>query len=388
MYLDIAKMCTRFQPIYILVILPIAYKYGYSDVAFIIYMLVLLFALLTKIKLEFLVDLRSFLIASLLLVWYVIEFIVFDFQGLSRLVQIICVFLTVIINQKICWSRKDYLFLRNVAFSIIVISIVWIPITGFNLSRYMAYFSHSNFLGSIMFHIFIILVFVNNKTQNNKKVNFLISCGAVLFLVLVSDSRSSLVSIIVFVGIVWWDLINRNSKSNNFKVNVALIVSITFSIVFTIVYPKLVGTSLGMALEMFSRQYLDKNFFSGRQVLWNSIINKVGEAPFGGHGLAAVPSMYMDTSFSSHNLWLQLVLQTGFVGLVLFLMFGYILYKQTKNSNDKTIGCAYICAIIIHECFEVTLTQNEFATGIIFWMLIGIITNPNNRKQLIGEMRS
>ena len=98
-------------------------------------------------------------------------------------------------------------------------------------------------------------------------------------------------------------------------------------------------------------------------------------SPIVGLGLDKEPGYYYNTSYSSHNLWLQLALQMGITGLILMAIFLLVVqYRIAKGDNPLwRISVSFFIALIFHECFEVSLTQNNLAVGLISWLIFGIM---------------
>ena len=152
-----------------------------------------------------------------------------------------------------------------------------------------------------------------------------------------------------------------------------------FAIIFTAVYAYLVQTEIGAILNRLSWQYSGKQFFSGRQRLWRQLTEVILMQPIQGYGLHVQPGLLIDISLSAHNLYLQILLQCGFVGLFLLAAFLYRISKNIKMSYLAPQGIAYICAIIFNELFEPAITQTGFIYGCVTWMVLGIVANSRRR---------
>ena len=379
--MKLKKIYIQFQSVLILLLMPVLYKADYSYIAFILYMAITAVYLLYMFKTDSGLNLNIFIYGGLVSAWMAFELILFDFQGVLRIIQYVCLLLTIIVNSRIKWDNEDYVFLQKTARKVIILAVIWIPVSGFQLSRYAAYYSHSNYLGSMMFHIGIILALVHYLDKTQKKGRFVLEETVVFFIAAISNSRSAIFALIIFWGLLFvFKTGKKKHTKQSYKFNAAIFGAIIFAVAVTVIYPRLVNTSLGLSIEMISRKYLSKNFFSGRHILWDRILKLTAESPIIGYGLSATPGMYIDTSFSSHNLWLQIMLQTGITGLLLFVLFLFAVIKKIKVSRSDKIGIAYICALIFHECFEVTLTQNEFSTGIIAWIIFGIMMTKSLSK--------
>ena len=152
-----------------------------------------------------------------------------------------------------------------------------------------------------------------------------------------------------------------------------------FAFIFTAIYMLLLNSEVASTLNILSMTYTGKNFFSGRQMLWGNLIEAISLRPFFGYGLNALPNLVVDTNLSSHNLYLQTLLQGGFVGMFLLAAFMARILRDIQRTDLAPEGAAYICAVIFNECFEPTITQTGFVYGCVTWMILGIIANSRGR---------
>ena len=114
----------------------------------------------------------------------------------------------------------------------------------------------------------------------------------------------------------------------------------------------------------------------------------IEEEPWWGQGVGFQPEADPQyAGLSAHNLYLQIALQLGYVGVGLFVgFFGAIwasLWRNRRSRMVRLVG-AFFIGIIVHESFEVTLTQNNLAIGCIFWLILSFGLNPS----LIGPLPS
>ena len=165
---------------------------------------------------------------------------------------------------------------------------------------------------------------------------------------------------------------------------VLVVLLVLCAIAITVIYPLLPNTPLGTSLELLSRLIFKKNFFSGRHIIWSRIEALILQSPFIGYGLDATPGMFYNTLFSSHNFWLQTSLQSGLIGMVIVvvLYLNAIYASYYPGSKEWYLVVSFGAAYMIHECFEVSLTQNNFCLGILVWFFLGfMIAQEKNRPQ-------
>ena len=127
-------------------------------------------------------------------------------------------------------------------------------------------------------------------------------------------------------------------------------------------------------MQEYSRKFFHKNFFSGREILWSALLECIKENPLTGLGLNIIPSdVINNTTLSSHNLFLQIGIQMGIIGIVsIFMIFKNIIKLCSKSENNISILISCFClGIILIEFFEVTITQNLLISGIEKWFILG-----------------
>lgn len=129
------------------------------------------------------------------------------------------------------------------------------------------------------------------------------------------------------------------------------------------------------AFNVFFRNYTGGNFASGRERLWGAVFERIKEHPWVGYGLGTrasdVTSMPLG---SAHNVFLHTLLQAGVMGLLpLLLLLRYIWLFFWRGRTDAVVrlSASFFIATIAHQSFEVSLTQNNLAIGILIWSVIG-----------------
>jgi O-antigen ligase len=184
----------------------------------------------------------------------------------------------------------------------------------------------------------------------------------------------------------------KTGKPQNTRMRgmVLLLCAVAVSVSITVIYPQLLNTSLGIKLELISRTVFHKNFFSGRQEIWKNIEELIIRSPYIGYGLAATPSAFYTTDYSCHSLWLQTALQSGIPGILLLLGLYINAIFRSYHQENRTwyLIASFGAAYIIHESFEVSLTQNNFCLGISVWFFLGLaIAFRKNRLLMIKEKK-
>lgn len=117
---------------------------------------------------------------------------------------------------------------------------------------------------------------------------------------------------------------------------------------------------------------------SGRHVIWQIILSFAEQRPFFGWGAGALFTNIHDSEWSSHSYYLQVLLQTGYLGLgsviLLFLSIWHIARPSVAGERpgfDHVVGLVVVF-VIVHSSTEVFLTQNLLFVGMPAWMALGV----------------
>lgn len=164
-------------------------------------------------------------------------------------------------------------------------------------------------------------------------------------------------------------------RENRIAYNGAFLAAVVVLLTLPFVYSSLAGSSLGFELQSVSRELTGKNFFSGREAFWPSVYEAVWERPILGYGGSATPAIIADVGLSSHNLYLQVALQTGLTGLVVLLALLYSIWKVLwlgRHDEVVRLASAFMIGIMLHQTFEVSLTQNNLAIALVQWLPVGV----------------
>lgn len=303
-----------------------------------------------------------------------------DGRGLYVLVQLLLLlgfFICIILLRRIQWLITAL----AVAQSLFVIAVVaaW-TVSGFP-AGFSFYFGNANALGSFAFFglFFILAGYYQSKRPMLRQI-YRAAIIASLLALLASNVRSLLLVGFIMLGtaVCWRFLVSRRKL---FTLYLVFVISVIC--VFTYVYPTLATDPDWLVYDEIIYQYSNKSLFSGRQAIWSVLLEAVAKQPLFGYGVGTLPadvfpyeSPYAEGS--AHNLYLQITLQVGFVGLgALFLLIGAIWHAfRVRPTNKITIiAAAYFIGLLFHQTFEVTLTQNNLSIGLLQWLILAVGLN-------------
>lgn len=218
--------------------------------------------------------------------------------------------------------------------------------------------------------------------ESYKKITFFILILVQLLTVFLTQSRASIVSVLIFF------LIYTFVKSTD-KLKTALIEIFTLIIVF-ILFAIL---STRFNLSSFDRISVGLNT---RDDIWKLLIDSIADKSmfgvgFGNSELALLSSM----SRGAHNVYLSIMSEIGLFGFAIFIILLFFVIscclKQIKKYGRITIFCVYfslICSIMLHQFFEDQLLRYNFLSMYFFFMLLFITESSSDINTYLGKEES
>jgi hypothetical protein len=232
----------------------------------------------------------------------------------------------------------------------------------------------SNSSGILAFLFLFFCFSAAKKISNNffKLIN-IITVLLNLIIIFLAESRTAiLASCVTLLVYLFW---SRTKK--HYKKIVAAIVFLSIGFVF--IYLKLFYSNLGIIINNFFINYTGKNFFSGRQIAWESAIKEVINSEHFLTGMGHNSEFEMMNGYV-HNLYVQVFYQTGFIGIVLIvvllLSFSFLLKRaNSPNEYNLRVTASFFIGILIIQNFEGLLIYNISVISLLSWIIIGLLIN-------------
>jgi O-antigen ligase len=262
-------------------------------------------------------------------------------------------------------------------------------------SRVVSVFNNPNILGLYLAMIFPFVLLLFYHKSPNVKILGCISVAFILVCVAFTYSRSAWIALLcggiafaVMVtprGILW------------------LIPSIGAGLLACLAFPKSIGARINNFVT------LADSANSYRMSVWNSSWNMLTDTMFGGVGLGeeAFRTAYINYAAAgtqsaphSHSLYMQIAIQLGVIGLILFGVLMFVVCRKCLSSSiysgsSKEISvasrAALAGAISLLTAGFFDYTWYNFRVFFIFWALLGIacaavnIHETENSEDIISE---
>ncbi|MGY2409959.1 O-antigen ligase family protein [Pseudomonas pergaminensis] len=216
-------------------------------------------------------------------------------------------------------------------------------------------------------------------------VSYLIICSVLFFrprlalyawvfgvaLVLISESRASLLGLMVFfMTYVLLPRILRLRISGLYFFSFVVATAAVLSFSVGILFPE-----LNAELSRLSAEIFQKSLDSGRSSMWSMLFELMTGYEVWGRGGGVQIKDISDIEYSAHNLYLQIYMQLGLVGEFMLIALLYSIWNFTFRGGDlykvRIAASAFIGLLVIN-CFEVTLFQNNLVLSLPILVLIGI----------------
>ena len=276
-------------------------------------------------------------------------------------------------------------FLATIIASAILIfqnaSIVYIEYYS-KVVRQRGVFVHMHALGhAMMFFSYLYCFILIEKSIKRKAIIYILHVGFVLSVYCLYKSyvRSAYLGFIVF-----WTIYFASKKNKYFL----------FIITLAILY---------ITWDNFLSDYINKIFWktsthdinaasSGRIGIWSHNFKVFIESPLYskilGNGIGSFTSLVTGPYKHikpPHNDWLELVMATGIIGIILYLSIILIIVRDIKNSILRTNLKWFFYAVIISSLITSFTTNGyvfRFENNQIFWLIIGSFYSLNKIKDL------
>lgn len=321
-----------------------------------------------------------YLYSAMYFIIYIITFFISnEHNSFSYLFALLGTLSFIIISSHNQWQHK-YLKL----FAHIASGITWFVFLNWLLVEpifdgYQSISKNPNSLAIILFCILYmqLLTFRYSSYIGRSYFGLLICIN--LFLIYTTSSRSVFLSILILLLSMLLLLYSKKAFSKLFST------VLIFNFGFILIYVLLENTKIGQFLNGVSLHLLDKSFYSGRNEIWKQLLPYIYDKPFFGYGIGIDARELTSQANTSHNQYIQILLESGIIGLTLFLLLLYSIWKlllQNLTTFESKLSACFFIATLVYMNFESTLFQNNYAIGLMQWFIItlGVIINPTRLK--------
>lgn len=250
---------------------------------------------------------------------------------------------------------------------------------GYWISIYHGAVKYGNYNMSVGYHATFAAIVLIQQYINDKKIYKLILFICMVFISIVFGSRGCILCYLVMMILLWQKI--KTPKLKFLTIIIGLLV-------FFIVYIIGIGRILSGTIHMLQNMGLESRTLnglvssslslansSGRDVLWETILNKTAERPILGYGVFGEQHffevLYGDVQ-SAHNIILELLVSFGIpLGTALFILLVHSCIKALKILRDTELEIGYI-ALLSYNTGNL-MVSNTYWYSTNFWIMIGLI---------------
>lgn len=192
-----------------------------------------------------------------------------------------------------------------------------------------------------------------------------------LFFLAIGERTTALCLYIVYAVYLMLGVLK---KSKNFY-KLFFYIFVFCLIIFPFIYVYIRHLPIGDMLDQITYQETGAYFFSGRNRIWEIAIDYFKKSPLFGYGIGNKILVENGITWSTHNLYIYLLLQGGIVGTSIFIVFMRSIWMRFFNHlNDRIVklSAAYFISIMFYSGFELTLIINSVNISMYLWLVISM----------------
>lgn len=306
----------------------------------------------------------------LMIVMVSISFISSDYlENMADIVQLNFLLLFILGSARMHWNRS-LIKLAGYIFGIatLLIFLHWVQ-SGLPMFGFKSVYRNENYLAVLLFSFFYFNSVSLRLGKGLERVLFLAITFINIVLIAATSARSVFISLLSVL--VFWAILKFYRPLFNKLIYIVL----AGNFLFIGLYVLLSKIQLGTILNEWSRSLFNKNLFSGRTEIWIGVMNEVVHKPFFGYGVGVKASHIADTHLTTHNMYLQILLEFGIIGVILFVFLLIAIWRVLVKRLDHFVvrfSSCFLLGILIYLSFEVTLFQNNYSIALFQWLIMTI----------------
>ena len=232
---------------------------------------------------------------------------------------------------------------------------------------FMGVFSTTTFMG--LFCTLLIEICLLNYNIGKKKI-WIVHALFLLYYVYSSKVRTGLICAVLII--LMYGCIGGLFKKSNCAKKLKVLKYLFYGVIvaFVIVYPHLDSFAIYGSLSSFVYHHTGKPLLSGRNEIWQYYSLLIAQKPLLGWGL----DYSVNYSSSIHNSYLNILMQTGLVGLLSLYMVINKLLNTALKASDKTceiiVGFTLINLVMCTN--EVMLLQGQIILQLFIWVMLAL----------------
>lgn len=298
-----------------------------------------------------------------------------------KLLQLLLL-LTLIVNHIIKVPKALRWIINSYVVSVVLLAVlsmmgIGVEITDDPTDRLLLFGENPNMIGmKAVFALIVLIYYLLNPNRKWHRLMYVISMIPLLSMLIASGSRGGLLSFFLGVG-----AIVISQKTSGFRKIVLFISGLLFS---TLLFNYIMINNDGFNSRM---TYFLEEGETGRNVIWEAALNIIQDNIIIGVGRpGAIPVMmeYLGRPMGTHNVFLHVLVTTGVVGFMFFMIFivRLSLRLYQKYRVDKNMLFIVLYVILLFNMFKSGGFINKTFLWLLFAILIGSTITQKSSNQL------
>lgn len=250
----------------------------------------------------------------------------------------------------------------------IALGIGYSPIDG----GYWSFYSTTTFLGffsCLQIEICVLIYFIT------KEKGWLWLIIPLMALVYLSRVRTAYVGVLIILFTLLLQSYTLTRRPRFYRLMKWIFIGGILA--FVVIYPQLDQFEWYGGVEALVYLYTGKILLSGRNEIWAEGFQYVSHSPYFGYGL--------DTSFidiSMHNSYLQMILESGAVGMIGLVILINCVLNQISSNNGRQYKLVFIYTLVnlLMATTEVMLFHGQMILEVLVWSIMGLGVNKTLYK--------
>lgn len=337
--------------------------------------------------------------AAITIAWSPVPDIAFRRLILTILVALIIFQLTCLAQPVLIITRLRQIIMLLSILSFIVVLII--PALGIHqpgdpeseiIGDWRGIFYHKNILGSVIAPGIIMTLYAANTTTGSQRIIYTMQVIFLSYLLYMSGSKTSFgVTIVTCLSLI---ILIRMARFGN-GIRVIFLSSVFLSSILTVVL------IYYLSISNFSNILTDESF-TGRGLIWTQLLTIAENHFWTGLGFQSIfqvglatqlgnvfgGSLFLETLSHAHNLYIEMFISIGCVGLILFII-SVIIYPAIEvakasgsDGNIRLLCFSLMLFTWLHGLLEIGIFDRDKIDWIIFLVAYGVLRQlPKGQQQ-------
>lgn len=241
--------------------------------------------------------------------------------------------------------------------------------------RFCGLFGYSTYGGSLCMAAILMALHLENRNRIPRVVS-VVAASILIVTIYCLDVRADLLVIAFIMMVIYYHFLTR--KISEKKGTIVFAVSIVIAVIALLFLKQ---ASIHSFIEKFQQDPKETMIVlsSGRYSFWSLILEHIPERPVLGWGWLCSDIIGY---FDSHNVFMNVLMWTGAVGLFVFIVFLIVLFQRIllnktaiHQLNDDWLLILMFC-VLLESMFERNIVGTFYNTGTsLFWLIGGFLSS-------------